>query len=140
MSLQTSKFIISALQEDEEIVRDTDGRIFYVGRDTSAEDEDKIPYIIVMPGGINSDGTKDEEEMEDTDQIGILVVAETGEALMDLAEAVRAAVRGYWEETGGWQKGCDFNVTQMSFSASAVSLDAMRPCYFQTLNYTINTV
>ena len=139
MSLQSSKFIISAISADEDIVRTIGGRLYYVGRDNAAEDEDKIPYIVVMPMGLSELTTKDGGALEDEDKIDVLVVAASGEALMSLADGVRRTVYNYHTSTGGYEEAGRFSVSQMSFSAGEVFFDPTKPCYYQFLSFTLNT-
>jgi hypothetical protein len=139
MSLQSPKFIISAISADEDIVRTIGGRLYYVGRDNAAEDEDKIPYIVVMPKGLSELTTKDDGALEDEDKIDVLVVAESGEALMTLAGKVRRTVYNYHVHTGGFEESGRFMVSQVSFSAGEVFFDPTKPCYYQFLSFTLNT-
>ena len=115
------------------------GRLYYVGRDNAAEDEDKIPYIVVMPKGLSELTSKDGGLVEDEDRIDVLVVAESGEALMILADNVRRTVYNYHAETGGIEESGRFVVSQISFSAGEVFFDPTKPCYYQFLSFTINT-
>ena len=139
MSLQSPKFIISAISADEDIVRTIGGRLYYVGRDNAAEDEDKIPYIVVMPKGVSELTTKDGGTEEDEDRIDVLVVTESGEALMTLAGKVRRTVYNYHVHTGGFEESGNFVVSQVSFSAGEVFFDPIKPCYYQILSFTLNT-
>lgn len=139
MSLQSPKFIISAISANEDIVSAIGGRLYYVGRDNAAEDEDKIPYIVVMPNGLSELTTKDDGALEDEDKIDVLVVAESGEALMSLAYGVRRTVYNYNKQTGGFEESGRFMVSQMSFSAGEVFFDPSKPCYYQFLSFTLNT-
>ena len=139
MSLQSSKFIISAINADEDIVRTIGGRLYYVGRDNAAEDEDKIPYVVVMPKGLSELTTKDGGALEDEDKIDVLVVAASGEALMSLADGVRRTVYNYLVSTGGYEEAGRFSVSQMSFAAGEVYFDPTKPCYYQFLSFTLNT-
>lgn len=139
MSLQSPKFIISAISAAEDIVRTIGGRLYYVGRDNAAEDEDKIPYIVVMPKGLSELTTKDGGALEDEDKIDVLVVAASGEALMTLANGVRRTVYNYHVSTGGYEEAGRFSVSQMSFAAGEVYFDPSKPCYYQFLSFTLNT-
>lgn len=139
MSLQSPKFIISAINASEAVVSAIGGRLYYVGRDNAAEDEDKIPYIVVMPKGLSGLTTKDSGIEEDEDRIDVLVVAESGEALMILADNVRRTVYNYHAETGGIEEPGRFVVSQISFSAGEVFFDPTKPCYYQFLSFTLNT-
>ena len=139
MSLQSPKFIISAINASEAVVSAIGGRLYYVGRDNAAEDEDKIPYIVVMPKGLSELTTKDSGVAEDEDRIDVLVVAESGEALMILADNVRRAVYNYHAETRGFEEPGCFVVSQMSFSAGEVFFDPTKPCYYQFLSFTLNS-
>lgn len=137
MSLQVSKYVIKALQSSESIMGKTEGRIYFVGRDNAAEEEDKIPYVVVMPEGVSTDGSKDEYEIFDTDQVSVMVVAETGEEIMEMADEVRLAMKAEYYRNRHIQEGWPFIVRQFTFSAGAVNYDPMKPCYFQALAYSI---
>lgn len=139
MSLQSPKFIISAINANADIVGAIGGRLYYVGRDNAAEDEDKIPYIVVMPKGLSELTTKDVGAEEDEDKIDVLVVAESGEALMTLADKVRRTIYNYHVQTGGVEDSGRFVVSQVSFSAGEVFFDPTKPCYYQFLSFTLNT-
>lgn len=135
MSLQTAKFVISALQHSEYVMTATDGRIYFVARDNAAEEEDKIPYVVVMPEGVSGYGGKDWGDEMDNDKISVMVVAGDGEGLMTLAEEVRRALP---RELSTF-KAETFKVEQLSFRAGAVMMDSSKPCYYQTLSYDIDT-
>lgn len=113
----------------------TGGRIFYAARDNAAEEEDKIPYIVVQPESVTEDSTKDGDGVHDTDRVSVLVVAAGGAELMDLAESVRRAV-GASAETFESES---FTVDGLTFSAGAVVMDTQKPCYYQTLTYVAET-
>lgn len=135
MSLQTAKFVISALQHSDYVMTATDGRIFFVARDNAAEEEDKIPYVVVMPEGVSEYGSKDWGGEMDNDKVSVMVVAGDGEGLMTLAESVRRALP---KELSTYEAE-SFKVEQLSFSAGAVMMDSSKPCYYQTLSYEIDT-
>ena len=148
MSLTLSKAFIAALRTNDELMRQLgaklkDGtlqgaRLFTVARPTVDEEKDKIPYIIIMPQGINSDGSEDDYEETDTCVINLLVVASefaTGSTpgLVDLAEEVRTTIREHLSDYEGVE------INDYTFAASEVQYDDKKPCYWQILTYTVNT-
>ena len=138
MSLITDKFFYNAIATSEDVTAIVGDRIFNPARDSAAEEEDRIPYVIITFEGLTNDqSTKDDdtEGSEDKVTIGILVVAADCDKLGDLAEAIRKRCREYREANQddlltpiGWQ-----------FSSSDVAYDPDKPCCFQTLTYQCDT-
>jgi len=108
-------------------------RIYAVGRTNDQEREDAIPYLIMMPEGINTDGTKDDYEQTDSATIALLCVATTFEQLITLTGLVRGTIHDHLGDTS------DTEVCDYTFSASAVQYDPDKPCFFQTLTYVVST-
>lgn len=136
MSLKSDKFFFRALRSSAEIAQFVDGRIFNPARPTIDENQDRIPYIIVMFENLtNTALTKDAiEGYEDTVNISILCVAEDRDSLGELSDAVRSCCREYWEDNDDEERPIDWQ-----FSAGGVQYDPMKPCCFQTLHYQCST-
>lgn len=142
MSLKLGKAFTAALRANTDLL-DTLGadpvshehaRIFMVARPEADEKSDQVPYVIIMPSGINTTGTEDDYDDEtDTCTVGVLVVATTFNDMADLAEDVRTTIAEHL--TGD----SDFDIDDFSFQAGPVEYDPKKPCYFQTLTYIVNT-
>ena len=138
MSLIADKFFYNAIATCEDVTAIVGDRIFNPARDTTAMDEDRIPYIIVSFEGLtNNQSTKDDdvEGTEDKVTVGILVVASDCDRLGELAEIIRKRCREYREANAddlltpiGWD-----------FSASRVEYDIEKPCCYQQLTYQCDT-
>lgn len=128
--LTFDKHFYTALSQDEQIQSLTNGRIFNPARDEQSEDEDKVPYLI-----ISNDGGNNVEESKDCDlegnidnvTISVLVVSETRESLATLAQHVREVLR---DAAPDWER-----LQNYTLSASAVQMDNMKPCHYQSLTY-----
>jgi len=118
--------------EDDETY--TGARIFYVARAETDELQDRIPYVIVMPKGITTQGNKDNYEAEEVATVGVLCVAIDGESLVDLAETVKATIED------SLQGDDTYHIDDFAFSASAVQFDPDKPCFFLTLTYQCSTI
>lgn len=144
MSLRVGKAFIKALRTNEALMRrlggqgnpPTGARVFPVARCAEDEEADTVPYIILIPEGINAEGTKDRYEDGDTAQVSLLVVAKTYNELCDLAQSVRDTLAS---ELQAASEGESFRIDDYTFSANAVQMDIEKPCYFQTLTYQVNT-
>ena len=134
MSLQTVKFFTKALASSSAVAQAVAGRVSPVGRPIEAEQRDEIPYVVVMPDGIEEVLTKD-GCVEETAPVTLIVVAETFASLVDLAQAVRDAVEEGERESESW----NFKVADLTFSAAAPQIDAQKPCYFQELHWSVIT-
>ena len=141
MSLKLSRAFIRAIECNSDLlvtlgadpVTLEGARIFPVARPDEDEKEDKLPYIIIMPNGIQSKGSKDNYDETDTAIIGVLVVTDTADELFDLTQTVRETIDGHITDDP------EFSIDDYTFSADPVKYDSERPCYFQTLTYTCNT-
>ena len=147
MSLRIGKTFVEALRQSDDLARllgareDTEhrlvgARIFAVARQTQDEQEDRIPYVIMMPEGISASASKDDYEETDLATVSLLCVADTYQALISLTEQVRETVAVRLQDAAQAE---DFRIDDYSFAASAVSYDADKPCYFQTLTYQCAT-
>lgn len=138
MSLRTADFFSRALTRSNAVTAIVGDRIFLPARPTVDENEDTIPYIIIMPGAVTNTGiTKDDmpEGDEDTANVGILCVAESHDRLTDLCEAVREACVSLWRETIGEAH----TPVEWQFSATDEQYDPTKPCNYVTLNYQCTT-
>lgn len=141
MSLKTGKAFIDALRSNDDLMRTlgakgkplSGARLFSVARSAEDDQQDKIPYVIMMPKGITTNGTKDDYDFSETATIDLLVVAKSFPDLVELTQTVRDTVEQKLES------GDDFIIDDWTFSADAVQMDNNKPCYFQTLTYQCNT-
>lgn len=136
MSLQSDKFFFRALSTSETIAGYVGTRIFNPARPTIDENQDRVPYIIIVFESLTNEAlTKDDiEGHEDTVNISILCVADDRDSLGELTEAVRQRCKEYWEESDDDEKPLDWQ-----FSAGVVQFDPGKPCCFQTLYYQCST-
>lgn len=111
----------------------TGARIFYVARMEADELQDRIPYIVVMPKGITTQGNKDDYDAEEVATVEVLCVATDGESLVELAEMVKTTI------DDSLQGDETYRIDDFAFSASAVQFDPDKPCFFQTLTYQCST-
>lgn len=147
MSLKTDIIFVKALQSNSELMEElAAGNVHNTAIGLPDEDLDNapLPYIIVRYDGMqNEDDTKDNDFEGDTDrvQIGITVCAESRAELGDMMETVRATIRDYFMENRGDDSDEDFALIPDSMvpSAGGVNYDAMKPCYWQELNYQCDT-
>lgn len=138
MSLRTADFFSRALTRSNDVTAIVGDRIFLPARPTVDENEDTIPYVIIMPGAVTNTGfTKDNtpEGDEDTANVGILCVAESHNRLTDLCEAVREACISLWRETVGEE----LTPVEWQFTATDEQYDPAKPCNYMTLNYQCTT-
>lgn len=138
MSLKIAKAFVAAIRRNDHLTSalgaDADGkgaRIFPVARLDEDEKEDIVPYLIVMPNGVQTEGSKDDYEQVERATIGIMICDETFEGLVDLADEVRSTLADNLQEC------TDQPYSDYTFSAGPVQCDSSRPCYYQTLSYTI---
>lgn len=142
MSLKLAKAFVGAIRNNEALLRTlgakgnplSGARIFTASRPETEDKADKLPYIIVMPQGINTRGNKDEYDCGDNATVDVLVVgtADPNE-FVNLAQTVRDTIED--NLTGD----NDFTIDDYTFSASPLMYDEKKPCYFQTLTYNVNT-
>lgn len=141
MALTTDRFFYDALRANSGIMLNTDGRIFNPARPEIDEEEDAIPYIIIQHTGLQQNsGSKDAEE-EDTDTITITAVAETREGLGNLAQLIRDVMREAFDafsDDDETQYG--FGIEDYGFSAGPVQYDSVKPCHFQDLVWSCETI
>jgi hypothetical protein len=103
-----------------------------------------IPYVIVGFAGMQSDAdTKDDDFEGESDSVQIIITttAPTREKLGELMADIRTTVRDYFREHQGDTSDDVFAQIpdDMSVSASGVSYDPDKPCYWQELTYNCIT-
>lgn len=140
MSLQTDLIFIRALRERKAIMTATGGRIYGTAIPLPDADADKVavPYVVVMFDGLANDPeTKDEgfEGEEDTVTVRVLFTGRTNEEIHALSEAIRGAVRNFFE--GVAEDDAEYGLVPESYvmKADRIEYDPQKPCYFQSLVY-----
>jgi len=134
MSLQIGKFFYKALNSNNAVRTAVNGRIFPVAlRD---DKDDVVPYIVYAPTGMNVNANKDDIEFSDVCTVDVIVCAGTYTAMLNLAESVRSAVNSADREDSSWP----FIVTDITLSAGADEFDDLKPAYFKTLTYQVETI
>lgn len=144
MSLQTDLIFIRALRETPSVMKALDGRIYGTAIPLPDADADKvaIPYAVVMFDGLTNDlETKDEglEGDEDTVTVGILLTAPTNEGIHTLSEAIRNAVRCFFEGVDSEDTEYDLVPESYQLKAGRIEYDPLKPCYYQELSYECTT-
>ena len=138
MSLRTADFFSRAITRSNAVTSIVGDRIFLPARPTVDENEDTIPYIIIVPAGVTNTGfTKDDtpEGDEDTANVDILCVAESHDRLTDLCEAVREACVNLWRET----VGDEHTPVGWQFSTTEEIYEKAKPCNYLILTYQCTT-
>ena len=140
MSLICDKFFWLALTRDEGVTGIVGKEIYNPYRPEHAERADKVPYVIIQFMSLTSGGTKDIVEGQyDNVIIHILCVGNDRDELGRLTQAVREAVRNAWEG-GVSEEETGFSLTDYGFSAGEVVADPTKPCVFQTLQFSCETL
>ncbi len=147
MSLKTDIIFVKALQSNATLMNDLAAHDVYntaIGMPDEDVDNAPLPYIIVRFDGMqNDDETKDNdfEGGSDKVQIGITVCCENRADLGDMMETVRDTIRDYFMEHRGDDSEEDFALIpdSMTPSAGSVNYDALKPCFWQELNYQCDT-
>lgn len=140
--LNIDQFFYHALRSNADIIEVTDGRIFNTGRSEVDETEDRIPYIIITFDGASADtyGKDDRCAELSTATVSVLCVGDEREDLAELTEMVHDTIRQAMEETDFYEHdGWSFVIESCTPTASAVQMDEMKPCYYQTLTYNCDT-
>lgn len=114
-------------------------RLFHTYRDSTAEMEDKIPFLIVSADEATCTGdTKDNFGMAEMDSsdCGVLCVARDADSLAELTTATLNAVRqafddAIWEEHDDW----DFEIYAITPSADGIEPDPDKPCLFRWMHF-----
>jgi hypothetical protein len=144
MSLITDKVFYNALRSNASLMEQVGGRIESTSIPVPDDqlDNEPVPYVIISFDGLQNEGfTKDNSYEGDTDkvQVSIDVTAQTRDELGDLMQTIRQTVIDYFE---GIQKTDDdwpLIPSNYTFTASPVTYDSMKPCYYQTLTYNCDT-
>lgn len=143
MSLVTDKFFAKALSSDEDVQAAVEGRIFNTVDDEIDPDSAAIPSIFIINNGTQNDqGTKDESYESETDRDNIMlgISARTREELGNIATLVRKVIKETaLDTTSSEWEALGFVLEDYNFNASSVTWDAMKPCYWQELNYQCET-
>lgn len=144
MSLVTDKFFAKALRESVELNELVEGRIFNTVDDEIDPDSAAIPSVFIFNLGTQNDqGTKDNGCESDTDHDNIMlgISAKKREELGQIATLVRSVVRDAVAdlEKEDWQS-LSFYIDGYTFTASGVTWDQLKPCFWQELNYACETI
>lgn len=138
MSLQTDIIFVKAIKSDASILAMLKaGDVYNTTIAMPDEDLDNapVPYAIVaFDGLVNDQSTKDDYEGDtDTVNVSIEIAAGTRPELGTIAKKIRKAVRRYFMNP---DEGDEDKVPyDYQFSATRVSYDPLKPCYWQTLTY-----
>lgn len=144
MSLVTDKIFYSALKANSTLVQTVEGRIYNTAIPLPDDEclNEPVPYIIISFDGLGNTGyTKDNSYEGCTDEvkISIEVVANDREQLGELTKTIRQTVIDFFESDDHTQAELELIPNSYTFTASQVSYDADKPCYFQTLTYNCDT-
>ena len=145
MSLKTDIIFVKALKSNDELIQSLPAKGIYnpsIPMPDAELTNAKIPYIIVVYGGCQNDGSNKDETFEgesDTVNISIEIAAETREAVADIAETVRATIRDYFVNADPTDEDYELVPADYQFSATGVSYDPDKPCCWQILNYQCDT-
>lgn len=140
--LNVDKLFIAALNQSNDVTDMVSDRIFDPARPEKDDLEDKIPYIIVTYDGGSSDGGYKDTTLAPLNQatVSVLCVAATRAALATLTESAYAAIEdALYDDSIYSDKDWRFYIEDCTPSASAVQMDELKPCYFQTLTYQCST-
>ncbi len=144
MSLQTDVIFVQALRSNTSLTRELAAQDVY-NTTIALPDEDldnaEVPYVIVAYDGMQNDtSTKDSYEgYTDTVSVSVTIAAKTRAKLSELAAMVRETVREYFEDATPSMEHYDLVPLDYQVSATRVSYDALKPCYWQALNYSCDT-
>lgn len=146
MSLITDIIFVEALQSNSSLLAKLPAGDIYntaIGLPDEEADNAPIPYIIVTFDGMTNDtGTKDTYE-GDTDQvrIGVTIAAHTRQELAMLSLTVRSTIRDYFTSLmeGGESDNKGLLPYDYAVASGPVQYDSLKPCMWQTLNYTCET-
>lgn len=138
-SLNIDLFFFAALNASEPLKQMVGKRIFHTFRDSTAEKEDKIPYLIVTADEANSANmTKDDAGIDplNTATCSVLCVAKTPDALAELTtEVLNAVNEAYtnqiWEDHEDW----NFEIYGISPQADVIEADPDKPCLFRWMHF-----
>ena len=146
MSVLTGKVFYEALKQNEDVMRETGGRIYSTAIEVPPMDEDTtpLPYIILMANGGNNDQTSKDDFEGATDhvQIAAEIAADGTDAVLDIANMVRAAIHDYFTAVRSGEitsEFADLIPEDYVFSWDAVAWDWSKPCHFTTLHWACDT-
>ena len=143
MAIRTHKFFTKALRESAVIMQITDGNLYETANDEVEPDNMPLPYVIVSHLGTqNQVGHKDNgvESDMDTDTITVEIAAESDDALCDIAQLVRDAIRKAVDSFGDEEaEAWGFGITDYQFSTDGVVFDDMKPCFWTRFTYQCET-
>lgn len=146
MSVLTGKVFYEALKLNEDVMRETGGRIYSTAIEVPPMEEDTTqrPYIILMANGGSNDQTyKDDFEGEtDRVQIAVEISADGTDAVLDIANMVRRAIRDYFTAIRNGEKEselADLLPDDYIFTWDPISWDWSVPCHFTTLHWQCDT-
>lgn len=141
MSLVNDIIFVKALQSNEELLAMLPAGDVY-NTAIAVPDADlnnaPVPYVIVSFDGMQNNGfTKDArfEGEDDKVQIGIEIAAETRQQLGQIATMVRDTIQDYFENLPDDDEDYELMPIDYELTASGISYDADKPCYWMTLNY-----
>lgn len=143
MSLHADQIFFQALTENDTLLTTISNRLYSTAIPLPDEDADNVPvpYVILTFDGLNNDtSTKDDsyEGTSDIVNIGIEVTAADRSSLASLVETIRETIREYFVDYEAPTDGEDLSAMvpyDYEFTAGPVQYDAMKPCYWQTLQY-----
>lgn len=154
MSLQTDLIFVRALQQSSEVTALVGDRIYMTAiprPEDKALANEPLPFIVVMFEGIQpTEQTKDDDYDSDMDTvlIGIELCALNRPRLAELADAVRHAIKNYFEMLQGADPEeldeADVEMlpllpTSCQVSGGQVVYDDEKPCQWLVLQYTCET-
>ena len=145
MSLLTDIIFVKALRANQALMQKlAAGDVYNTAIALPDDDLDNapLPYVIVGFQSLTNDqGTKDDpyESGSDTVAISIEIAAKTRPELGEIAQMVRRQVHEFFVTYDMTEEDADLIPTDYQFTAQAVNYDAMKPCYWQVLNYSCDT-
>lgn len=145
MSITTDALFIRAIRSDKSLMKLISNRLYgtAIPAPKDKADNTPVPYIIVMFDGMrNSTFNKDTYELEgdeDITTISLELTAPTLEKLHQLASLTRSVICDFMAHPEAGDKDWDEFPSAYDLSASAISYDSAKPCYWQTLTYECTT-
>lgn len=138
-SLNIDLFFFAALTESEDIRAKVGTRIFHTFRDSTAEQQDKIPYLIVTADEVSTTtDTKDDNGIPamDSGTCSVLCVAKDPDQLAELTSSVLQAVgEAYEAEIWTDHEDWNFGIYEITPRADAIEADPDKPCLFRWMHF-----
>lgn len=141
MSLVTDIIFVKALQQNSTLMQMLPAGGVY-NTAIAVPDADlnnaPVPYIIVTFDGMQNDSFSKDAQFEGEDdkvQIGIEVAAETREQLGEMVTLVRNTIKNYFENLTYDDEDYSLVPVDYALTATGVSYDPDKPCFWQILNY-----